>query len=258
MSLSLQKASLWKRISAWLFDLIMLAMAVVLFAWALSAAVGYNDHYALLQSRYEAVAQAHGFELEEVMNVDPAQLPEDRQAAYREAEAELNGDGEAIRAMDMIVQLSILIASLSIFMGYLLLEFVIPLLLHNGQTLGKKIFGVALMRPDFVKVGNRQVFIRAILGKYAVETMIPVTLALMLLVGQVSLVALGACAVLLFAQVLCLILTRPHTLLHDALAQTVCVDFASQMMFDSYEAMIAWKTKHHAEKVAQEAAFSIK
>ena len=40
----LQKASLWKRISAFLFDFILLGIVAVLFALALSAVTGYDGY----------------------------------------------------------------------------------------------------------------------------------------------------------------------------------------------------------------------
>ena len=42
------------------------------------------------------------------------------------------------------------------------------------------------------------------------------------------------------------------TLLHDLMANTVAIDLASQMIFDTPEAMIAYKEKVHAEMAARE------
>ena len=67
-----------------------------------------------------------------------------------------------------------------VLVAFLLLEFLIPLLLGNGQTVGKKVFGVAVMREDSVKLSPVLLFIRAILGKYTIETMVPVLIILMI------------------------------------------------------------------------------
>ena len=45
-----------------------------------------------------------------------------------------------------------------------------------------------------------------------------------------------------------LILTHTRSPIHDLVAKTVTVDFASQMIFDSEEALLAYKTKLHEEK----------
>ena len=44
-----------------------------------------------------------------------------------------------------------------------------------------------------------------------------------------------------------------NALIHDKMADTVCVDLASQMIFPDRETMIDYKEKMHAEKVAREA-----
>ena len=49
-----------------------------------------------------------------------------------------------------------------------------------------------------------------------------------------------------------LVCTRKRLVIHDALACTVAVDVASQLIFPDREAMIAYKEKMHAEKVAKQ------
>ena len=53
MIYDLQRASLWKRISAFLFDAILLGIAAVLFAWCLSAALGYDGYSDTLITKTE-------------------------------------------------------------------------------------------------------------------------------------------------------------------------------------------------------------
>ena len=56
----------------------------------------------------------------------------------------------------------------------------VPLKLGNGQTIGKKVFGIGVMRVDGVQLTTIQLFIRTILGKFTLETMIPVYIVLMI------------------------------------------------------------------------------
>ena len=46
-----------------------------------------------------------------------------------------------------------------------------------------------------------------------------------------------------------MIATKTNSTIHDILAKTVVVDLSSQMIFDSEEAMIDYKTKLHAEQI---------
>ena len=51
--MSIQKADLWKRASAALFDFIMLCILVVGFAFMISALVGYDKRIERLETVYE-------------------------------------------------------------------------------------------------------------------------------------------------------------------------------------------------------------
>ena len=52
MIFDLQKASMWKRISAFLFDIILLVIAVVGFAFLISCIVGFDKHNTALDDAY--------------------------------------------------------------------------------------------------------------------------------------------------------------------------------------------------------------
>ena len=110
------------------------------------------------------------------------------------------------------------------------------------------------MRIDGVKISPVILFVRTILGKYAVETMIPVfALISIFVLGTATIVTLALLFVLLVAQIALLIFTKENALLHDILAGTVTVDFASQMIFDTPEDLLEYKKKLHAESVAENA-----
>ena len=62
MSYDLQKASMWKRIAAWMFDIILLSVLVVGFGYLLSNLLGYDaysvaldDAYARYETEYNVV-----------------------------------------------------------------------------------------------------------------------------------------------------------------------------------------------------------
>ena len=237
MTFDLQRANVWKRISAFLFDVILLAIACVLCAWGLSALLGFDAQYQTLMARYQAAADACGLDMS-IMTQTYSTLTDAHETA--------------VHAYGMVIQLSILIVSFGVLSGYLLLEFLVPLLFKNGQTLGKKIFGVALMRNDGVRIGHVTLFVRTVLGKYAVETMIPIMAVMMLFFGNLNIVVLGIVLILSVAQFVLFLATRKHSLIHDLLADTVAVDMASQMIFNSTDELVAYKAKLQAEKVAHQ------
>lgn len=251
MIYDLQKASMWKRISAFLFDAILLGVAVAGFAFLLSAVLGFDKHNEALDGAYAKYEAEYGvvFDItqEEYMQKSEAELK-----AWNDAYNALIQDKEAMYSYNMVVNLTLVISTLAILFSYLVLEFVVPVKLGNGQTLGKKIFGVAVMRTDGVKVTAPLLFIRTILGKFTIETMIPVLICVMIFFNMIGIVGMLILGLILLLQIILIISTHTNSCIHDVLAKTVAVDMASQLIFESEEEMIAYKNKVHAEKVARQ------
>lgn len=253
--IDLQKGSLWKRVSAALFDFILLVMLVVGAATGLSAITQFDKYHAVVNDTYKQYAIDY--------NVTATQeeidaMTEEEFAEYEErvnaAEQALYDNTEFVRAWQMTQHLPLLIVTFSVLFSILLLEFVVPLLFGNGQTLGKKIFGIALMRVDGIKVTALQMFVRTILGKFAIELMIPIFLFINLYYfHEITLVGVAVILLLLIAQILCLVRTKTLSLLHDVMAGTVAVDFASQMIFDTKEDQVRYISELHAKEAADAA-----
>ena len=255
MIYDLQKASILKRISAWLLDAILLAVLAVGFASGLSALVDYDGHMEKLEAYITGYEQEFGIDpemTEEKFNAMTEEEQKAYEAACAAADEAVLADTEAMRTYSILANLSMVVITLSILLGIVLLEFVVPMLLKNGQTVGKKIFGIAVMRTSGVRVNGVCIFIRAVLGKYAVETMIPVFMVLMLLFGMIGSTAFVVMLVLLLIQLLLVIITKTNSLIHDKLADTVTVDMASQMIFDTEEALLEYKMRVAAEQAAKD------
>ena len=237
---------MWKRISAFLFDVIMLGIVAVLLGWGLSALLNYDSYSRIVTDSYTRYSEEYGVDLRLTQKEYEA-LPEEEARKVDAGFAALNADGNALRANQMMLQLSVMIISLGFFFAYLIMEFFIPLKLGTGQTLGKKIFGIGLMKTDGVKVNGVTLFIRAILGKYAIETMVPVLIILMIYWGTIGVVGPAVIFLILIVEAVVMISTRTNSLIHDLLANTVVIDAASQRIFDSPEARAAYKAKIAAE-----------
>lgn len=248
--LDLQKANLWKRISAATLDLILLFTLAVGAALLMSVLFGYDTHSEALAGRYEAVEKEFGVSFD-LTEEDYNALSEEEKAVYDDALLALNEDADARYAYGMMINLTFLMVTFSLLIAFLLLEFLVPLLFGNGQTLGKKIFGIAVMQEGGVKVTSVLMFARTVLGKFALETMVPVYVALMIFLGFLGFGGTLLIGILLAVQLFLLVFTKGRTLIHDKLSHTVTVDLASQMIFDTPEDLLAYKTKLHAEQVNQ-------
>lgn len=251
----LQKANIGKRISAFLFDIILLFTFTVGFAWAIFGIAdydkygnGFNEIKAQYIAEYES--KYNGIDLD-ISDEEYKKLSADAKAVYDEALAAANEafgkDEGAAYNYGMMINIIMIAVPLGVLLSYLILEFAIPLFLRNGQTLGKKIFGVALMYTNGVKVTPVGLFIRTVLGKYTVETMVPLMIIALIFLGKLGFVGTVVLFLLLALELGLLIFNKTRPMIHDALATTVCVDMASQMIFENEAELIEYKKKVHEE-----------
>ena len=246
--LDVQKAGLWKRISAALFDLILLGTLAVALAFLISLAVDYDGQAEKLEAVQQSYETTYGVDFDITLEEYEAMTPEVR-TYFDDAYAAFAMDAEANRLYNLTFQLTLLIVVFGVLGAFVVFEFVVPLLFGNGQTLGKKIFGIGVMREDSVKITGVLLFARSILGKYTVEVMLPILIFVMMSFGVAG--AGGALVLVVLAGVefALLVCTKEHVLLHEKLSHTVTVDIATQRIFDSPEALLAYKQKVHAEAV---------
>ena len=252
MDLDVQQASLWKRIAAWVFDSILVIVLAVGIGVVLSAAFGYDGYSARLDEIYAKYESQYGVVFavtpEEYASMTPEEIEH-----YNTAYDALVKDEETVYVYNMVMNLSLVITTLGILLAVFALDFIVPLLFGNGQTLGKKIFGICLMRSDCVKINTMQLFVRTILGKFTIETMIPVYIAIMIFWGAMGSTGTLILAGFILIQVLLPLLTRNRSAIHDMLAGTAAVDFSSQRIFATVEDLIAYKKKAAAEQSARQA-----
>ncbi len=249
MIYDLQKPTLFKRISAWIFDFIIIAILITLFATIISVVTKYDDKLATYESYYTEYAEKYNID-PEISLEDFEKLSEEERQVYTNANEKFQNDERVLKARNLLFGLTIIIVASSILLAVLVWELIVPLYLKNGQTVGKKIFGIAVMRTNGVKISPVQLFVRAILGKYTFEIMLPVFSIAAVLSSAAGLFGIIMLFLVLIAQIASLISTRrTRSALHDLLADTVTVDLASQLIFDSEEELVKYKEEQHAKMV---------
>ena len=249
MEHDLQKAGLWKRISAGTFDLILTGILAVGFAFLLSALLGYDGYVQTINEANDKYGQMYGVDLN-ISQEEYLALPAEQQQLYVDAYDAMEADEEAVYAYNMMFKMFLLIITGGILIGILLMEFLIPLWLKNGQTLGKKAFGLCLMCTDGVQINTLQLFTRTFLGKFTIETMVSVYI--ILIFGISGLIGMTLVGGLVLVQILLCAFTRNSSLIHDLMAGTVVVDFASQRIFRSTEELVEHQKKIAAERAARQ------
>lgn len=260
---TVQKSSLSKRIAAFLLDLILLTILAVGFAFLVSLVCNY-DHYVDLSTEYyeeysnyeatygESLSASFGLPfdeaLEHLLKSDYASLSVADAAAF-DAYHALTPVDEVNYCYTMIYQLMMLMTTVGILFAYITLEFIVPLFFKNGQTIGKKIFGICLVRPDCVKINVMSLFVRTFLGKYTIGTMVPVFIVYLIIFAGIGPVGAFVLIGLLLLEIGLLLFTKNKTMIHDLMSGTVVVDYSTQSIFETEEAMIETKKRIHADKV---------
>lgn len=277
----LKRIGIIKRASAWLLDAILLAVLITGFMFVISLICNFDREQKLYfqaseewdeftETYGEAVAGYFGctFEKEDgvrIMRKDGelysfvAVMDEfhnlngeiDYSKPYAAEVAEAYGKYQTLTLTPIqelyaknnyLFSLLFMMVSLSFALAYAVLEFMLPLIFKNGQTVGKKVFGICLVRADCVKISTVQLFARTFLGKFAIETMFPVLLIFLMLFGWLGWLGLALPAALLVINAILLFATKNKTPIHDIFASTVAVDSKIQVIFKSEEELIAKKT----------------
>lgn len=247
MILNLQKAAISKRLSAYIFDFIIFCIIAVGLATLFSLAVGYDGYVDELENYRSEYEERYGIKID-ITEEEYSKLSEEERQNYDNASEACKKDERVLKASLMMMSLSVVILSVSILASYIITEFAVPLFFKNGQTLGKKIFGIALMRVDGVKISTFQLFVRTVFGKYTIETMIPVLLVIMVFFGTVGIVGPIVIGLILLLQIICISVTKTNSAIHDLMAVTVVVDIHSQRIFDSERELVEYKQRIAAER----------
>lgn len=235
--LDLQKADFWKRAGALLLDAILTVILTTGFMLAIFAVTGYDSYAAESEAILADYELRYGIDLSK--NYDT--LTDEEKVIFDAANEEWMNDEKAQSVQMASLRLTIFGTSMGVFLSFLVLGFVVPLLFGNGQTLGKKVMVLGVMQRSGIRIRALPLFVRTILGKYTIETMVPMLILFLISFGALGVIGTVVLAAILILQIVLFIKTPANGLIHDALAGTAVVDLRSQKIFDTEEDMIAYK-----------------
>ncbi len=234
----INNASLLKRFAAWLIDMIIIVVLATGFCSLTSIVVKYDDHYQQLEQKYldyglisanpDAAENENPYiscEIKydngEIVAGDPCY------ASWQE----FYKDSEAVKLSQTCDNLMLVILSVGSLLAVLIVEFVVPLLFKNGQTLGKKIMHIALMGNDGIKIRTWMLFARTIIGRYVLETIVPIYCVVYAFINPTGgLLGVIILIVLCAAELLCVGLTTRRAAIHDLVGGTISVDADTQFI----------------------------
>ena len=116
--------------------------------------------------------------------------------------------------------------SLSLFVGGICAYIVLPIILKNGQTVGKKVFKLILADSDGYKMRNTQLLMRYLpLGVIVLS---------LIFLAPLNLYVAITIILIMFLVSFALSMSSPKKMaLHDFTARTIVVDFKTSIIFDN-------------------------
>ena len=264
----IEKASMLKRISAYILDAILTVILASGFVFAISAIINYDSYYDKMNQYYDEFEEENGFSfnmfsknedelndkekrIKEISSKALEDLTEEEKQIKEEYEKAIDdfvNDKDILYIYNMLINLTLLMVTISVLLAILIIEFVLPLVFKNGQTIGKKCFGLCLVKNNCVRINAPILFIRTVLGKFTVETMIPIYIIIMIIFGGAGITGTIVLVLILFIQLILVISTKNNCLIHDLMAGTVVVDKNGQMIFDTENDLIEFKKNFHKEE----------
>lgn len=114
-----QRASILKRVSAFLLDIILISVLATGFAWLISIIVNYDAHSDKLNESYNAYYEAYGID-SELKEEEYNAMTDEEKAAYdqklKAMEEAMQQDKELQKQFSQVVSLTLLMVSLGIFL----------------------------------------------------------------------------------------------------------------------------------------------
>lgn len=268
----LKKIGMVKRASAWLLDAILLAVLATGFMFIISLISNFDkqqnlaDQYSKERTDFRkeymgSVADYYGFvykedggsytiekngekaSIDDVMELldkskgefDYSKISAEKTAEAYEVYLTLTPGAKVEAQYNLVYSLLFMMLSIGILLSRIILEFILPIIFKNGQTVGKKVFGIGLVRNDCVKINTLSLFARTLLGKFTIETMFPILMIFMIFFGGAVLLGVILLIAFLLMNMILFFATKLRTPIHDLIAGTVAVDIKLQMIYESEE-----------------------
>ena len=251
MKTDIQKADVWKRISAWMLDIVLILVLAVGAAWLVSVVLKFDTHYDVIMEKEQHYVDVYGIDTEMTQEDIDALVGEAKENYDNYIKAR-NSDGDLATAYYLVITQSFSIVALGIILAYVALELIVPIIFKNGQTLGKKIFGLGVVHTNGVRLGGQAHFVRSIIGKCTIEALIPVMIVLMIYFQKIGIVGIGVLVLYVILQIFVVCSSRTRSAIHDLLSDTVVVDLASQYVFKDADELMEYKNKVHEEIVSKQ------
>ncbi|MDY4788607.1 MAG: RDD family protein [Bacilli bacterium] len=222
---TIQKPSFFKRVVALIFDIICVTFLFVAVENLVShpivnAAYNYDE----LDHKYEEKLVEHGIGYFDEKDGNKFKLNELPEGQTDYDWTSFRKDEDALYYEGMVSNLNLFKITLDALLSELIVFCIVPLILRNGQTLGKKLMHLGLISTNEVKVRSWNVFARYAIGIFALETMIS------LFFFTFFIFPLPLILSFIFA-----VSSKRGMALHDYIGGTIVIDMNNTVILDTVE-----------------------
>ena len=126
----IQKAAVSKRISALLLDALLIIVLTVILMTLLSKITRYDSYADKLEEYYNTYEERYGIDFD-ILPEDYEKLTDEQKAVYDEAKTALENDPDAAYDYNTVINLTLFMISVSLFVSFAGFEFVMPLVFRN-------------------------------------------------------------------------------------------------------------------------------
>lgn len=219
-NLKVNKPKIVNRLAAFLIDAVLFVILFTGVLYLTSLIFDFDSHYAILQEEYKKVGYLIlNAETEKYEFLSP-DAPNFKEISQLVTENKIIME-ELFFVNSFSVKAPLAATAIVLFIT----EFIIPIFLKNGQTLGMKIFGIGLLSTNGLAISPIQLFARCFIGKIAVLGIIPV-LGILYIFLNYSGGLLGSLMVLIIygTNLVLLVKSKNNTGIQDFISNVIPVD----------------------------------
>lgn len=144
-------------------------------------------------------------------------------------------DAEAVHLWERIVDLSLIIPILSLTLSMLIFEFLIPLIMKHGRSIGRYVFKIGLITNEEIEVKGIHLFIRFLFGKLIINSLIPLICLLLVYLNLANFLSVMILFCILIINLAFIIFSKNHIGISDRLAKVYPCEMEGQTFFNSVE-----------------------
>ena len=218
------------RIAAFVLDFILFLVLLTGILFILMKIVNFDYYYNILDDEYKRIGYKIYDEATKSYHYISESAPNFNEVIEKYKNSEIIKE-YGYKVNNLVLNIPII----SIFISMLILEFIVPLIFKNGQTIGMKCFHIALISKSNIKIKPIQLFTRFLFGKTVLMAIIPY----MCLFYSIFNMGGGLFGTIIIALIyiinIVLLFKGNHASLSDIIASVYPVDSQQTIFYDNEE-----------------------